>query len=602
MLLCLASTLLLSSCTASPTTDNGSSADSDNTGPVSTQSEDVDISVVWDDEDTNGTPDISGATVITLADGNTAVNGDGAAVNGSVVTVTQAGCYVVSGTLSNGQLRVESEGDGAVLLVLDGVYIHSDTTAPLFIRKSAKTIITLAGGSQNTLSDSADAVYEDEENQEPSGALFSKSDLTVNGDGQLTVTANFNDGIVSRDGLKIAGGKVNVTAADDAVMGRDYVLVGGGELTLTANGDGIKSTNDAGETVGFVSIEDGFVAVDSEADGIQAESFLSISGGKVTVTSGGGSVNGTANAEYDFGWGMSSVDSSSGGKSLKAGLTLSISGGELQLDAADDAIHSNDTVLISGGTITAAAGDDGVHADSVLTVSNGSLTLTKSYEGLEAKTITIDGGELSITASDDGVNASSGSSETSGDRGMGGDPFAADDSAFIINGGSLSVDAQGDGLDSNGVITMNGGTVYVTGPSNSGNGTFDYASAMNIRGGTLIAVGSIGMAQTPSLNTQESIVWSGCSMNSSDVFAVTASDGTCIAQITATRTAQWAYITSDSLKEGEEYTVSCGGDSQTLTLVSGGNAIGNAYGGMGGGMGVPGGMGGGMGRPGNRGW
>lgn len=561
------------------------------------KAEDVSEDAAWEEED-KASVDVNGAVVIMLSDSGSTASGNGVTIDGSVVTVTAGGVYVVSGTLSDGQLRVQADG-ATVTLVLDGVDIHSESTAPLFVCKAEKAILTLADGSQNRLSDSTTLVYEDEENQEPSAALFSKADLVINGGGALAVDAVFNDGIVSRDGLKIAGGDITVTAADDALMGRDYVLIGDGSLTLDAGGDGVKSTNDAGDTVGFVAVEGGTLAITSGADGIQAQTMLTVTGGALDITANGGSANGSANMGNDFGWGWmeSTTATDSTGKGLKAGTTLSITGGTVRVDAADDALHSNDALQIGGGEITAAAGDDGAHADALLTITAGKLTITTCYEGLEAATISVEGGETRVAATDDGVNASSGSTEAEGDRGgMGGDPFAADSSMFYIKGGILYVDAQGDGLDSNGSIEMTGGTVYVCGPANSGNGTFDYASRFDITGGSLIAVGTTGMAQTPSSNTQSAVVWGGCALNSGSSFTVTAADGTVVMELSATRTGNWAYVTSPSLAVGENYMLSCDGSSQTITVLEGLNTIGNV-GGMGGG---PGGMGGGPGggRPG----
>ncbi len=554
--------------------------------------DDAVTTVPWAAAEQDHTPDLTAATVLTLDDSGCRVDGDGAAADGAVVTVTCGGTYVVRGALSDGQLCVDAKGE-TVTLVLDGVDIHSETSAPLYVRKAEQVILNLAAGTTNRLSDGTAFVFEDAENEEPSAALFSKADLAINGEGALQVDAVFRDGIVSRDGLKIAGGAIAVTAADDAVMGRDHVVVGGGTLTLTADGDGIKSTNDSGADVGFVTVEGGTLAITSGADGIQAQTALSVTGGDVTVTANGGHQNGSATMGNDFGWGWNddtAASSDSTGKGLKAGTLLAVSGGNITVDAADDALHSNDTLTVSGGVTTAAAGDDGVHADTALTITGGKLTVTTCYEGLEAATITLDDGDVSITASDDGINASSGSTEAMGDRGgMGGDPFAADDSLFTVNGGTLYVDAQGDGLDSNGHMRMNGGTVYVCGPSNGGNGTLDYASTFTIRGGVLIAVGSSGMAQTPSSNTQNAVVWNGCSLNSGSLFAVTDADGNVIAQITSTRTANWAYVTAPTMKTGETYTLSCDGNAQTVTLTDGLNSLGNGggMGGFGGGMGGP---------------
>jgi len=547
----------------------------------------------WESVEVEGDVDLSDAIAIHLQDNGITAEGDGVTVKQNTVTVTAGGVYVLDGTLSDGQIRVESADAQPVRLVLNGVDIHSKTTAPLFIRSCEKAILTLATGSENRLSDAADAVFEDVENEEPSGTLFSKSDLVINGDGALTVTAAFRDGIVSRDGLTLDGGRVTVDAADDAVMGRDFVLVRGGTYALTAQGDGIKSTNDGGETVGCIAVEGGNVTIDSQKDGIQATSSLTMNGATVTVTAGGGHQNGAANTAFDFGWGRQSTDSESAGKGLKAGTSLTVSGGTISVDAADDAVHSNGTIVMAGGQLTAASGDDGVHADTSVTVQAGTLTVTDSYEALEAATITIDGGDISLTASDDGINASAGTSGSTGDP-YGQDPFAADDSLFVINGGTLRVDAGGDGLDSNGTIRMSGGDVYVCGPSNSGNGTFDFGAGFDISGGSLIGVGSLGMAQTPTGNTQNSIVWGGCSLQSGSTLTVTDENGEVVMTLESARTAQWAYITSPQLDEGHSYTLSDGVTSETITLTSGLNTIGTASGGM---MGGPGMGGPGMGRP-----
>lgn len=542
----------------------------------------------WEEDDLEGDSEAL-QTRITLADNKTSVNGTGADVSGNVVTVSKAGVYQLSGSLSDGQICVDCPDKGTVQLILDGVSVKSQTTAPLFVKTCGKVILTLAADSHNVFADGDDFVYEDVENQEPSATVFSKSDLTINGDGSLEVTAVFNDGIVSRDGLKIVNGTIAVNAADDAVMGRDYVLVGGGDITLNADGDGLKSTNDNDESVGYVTMEGGKITVTSGKDGIQAKSALTIQGGELAVTAGGGSQNGTANTDFDYGWGQNSVDTSSDGKGLKAGTVLTIMGGTVRIDAADDALHSNRAIEINGGEIEAAAGDDGCHADESLTISSGTLTVTKSYEGLEAATITVNGGDVSVTASDDGVNASNGNSETSGDRGMQ-NMFASDGSKLYIHGGALYIDAKGDGLDSNGDVEMSGGKVCVIGPSNGANGTFDCNGSFNITGGTLVGIGSSGMAQAPTSNTMNSILWNGFTMYDADDLIVTTADGTVLVESEALRNASWLYVTCAELITGEDVTVQCGTQSKTFTIVEGGNTEGFVGGGFGGGfdMGRPG--------------
>ncbi len=556
------------------------------------KAETISVEASWDDDDRMTAADE--AVAVTLSDSGSTASGDGVQINGTVITFTAGGHYRLSGSLSDGQLRVESTDNDTVQLILDGVNVHCERSAPLFVKKAEKVVLTLSDGTVNTFSDSASLAFEDAVEEEPSATVFSKSDLTVNGSGVLTVDASFRDGIVSRDGLKIADGAITVNAVDDAVMGRDYVLIGGGNLTLHADGDGIKSTNDASEEVGFVVVENGNIDIVSGSDGIQSTSSLTVSDGSIRVVSGGGSVAGTAsNSRDDFGWGgyYETTETTSVGKGLKAGTVLTVCGGVMDMDAADDALHANRGVVVSGGEVLAAAGDDGVHADEELLISGGTLTVSACYEGLEAGLITLDGGTVSVTASDDGVNASSG---TTSNR----DPMASDGSSFVINGGTLYVNAGGDGLDSNGTIQMNGGYVSVVGPLGSGNGTFDFASSFRIDGGTLIAVGTTGMAQTPSVSRQNSVVWGGFYAENGDRFVVADQSGKEIAGITATHAVNWAYFCSPELTTGETYTLSCGDTSEMLTVETGSHTIGNA-GGMGGGFpgdmggGRPGGMGGG---------
>ena len=543
-------------------------------------------------------PDLSSAISVRLKDNGSSADGDGVLIDGNIITVTKAGCYVFSGNLSNGQLRVETTDNAAVTLVLSGVTVHNDCTAPLFVRKAENVLLTLADGTQNTFSDGADRVYEDEENQEPSGTIFSKSDLVLGGEGTLCVNAAFADGIVSRDGLTVESGNITVRAADDALMGRDYVRVIDGVLNLEAAGDGIKSTNDTDHTVGFVAIDGGRLTVTSGKDGIQSQSTLSVDGGEINVVAGGGYRNGTPHGQGGFGY-TATAQTESLGKGLKAGTVLSLSGGKVSVDAADDALHSNQSFMMSGGDVTVAAGDDGAHADTELTVANGNLTVTNSYEGLESATVIIEGGNVSVTASDDGVNASSGNNETGDDRGMPQNPFMSDDSAFYIRGGTVCINAQGDGLDSNGIVDMTGGDVIVIGPESNGNGTFDFGASFSVSGGKLVAIGSNGMASAPTSNTMNSIQWGGFSMNCGDQLTVTDSDGNVIAEVSALRNTSWMYVTCEELVTGEEVAVTCGSASQSFIIKEGGNIEGavGGFGGPGGGGHPPDGFGGRPARP-----
>ncbi len=127
------------------------------------------------------------------------------------VTIDEPGAYRLRGTIADGGLVVEGDADGTVWLILDGVDISNSTGAAIAITDADKTVLWLAEGSANTLSDAAEYVFPDTSTVEPNAALYSADDLTIAGTGSLTVKGNDNDGITSKDGLVIAGGEVSVT-------------------------------------------------------------------------------------------------------------------------------------------------------------------------------------------------------------------------------------------------------------------------------------------------------------------------------------------------------------------------------------------------------
>lgn len=593
---CLALCCFLTACgqaepsaSSLPTTGTGETVQTTGNGTGQTPADSS-----FDEYDRNGTPDVSAATTLSFSGTDVSIDGGGASVSDTTVTIDEAGVYVLSGTFSNGQILVCTEDSGIVWLVLDGVNLHCSNSSPIYIKKAERAIVTLLGDSQNTLSDGNSYVFDDAEKEEPNATLFCKSDLTVNGSGSLVVEAAFNNGISSKDGLKIAGGNMQVTSADDAVMGRDFVAIADGTMTLNATGDGIKSTNDTDGSVGFVCVSGGNLTVSAGTDGIQAKSSLTVSGGTLHITTAGGSANAPAKNSGWGQWGMSTDSEDYGSaKGLKCADAVEITGGEITVDSADDAVHANGSVTVSGGTLSLSSGDDGIHADTALTVSGGVIDIQKSYERLESTTVAIGGGEISVVASDDGINCAGGNDGSSLGR-PGANGFGGGDGKLSISGGTLRVNAEGDGLDANGSMEMTGGSVVVFGPSNSGNDAFDYDSSFSVSGGTLIAVSNGGMAQPPTDQQQNAVAWGGASIAAGDEIALCDDSGTVLARVQAVRTAQWIYISTPEIRQGTSYTVSAGSSSETVTAQSGLTSIGTLSGGMGG-MGGPGGMGGGPG-------
>ncbi len=233
------------------------------------------------------------------------IEGTGATVTDSKVTVTKAGMYVISGKLDNGQIIVDVQDKGTVKLVLNGTEINSVDNAAIYVKAAGKTIISLQEGTENIINDGTKYVFADDTTDEPSAAIYSKDDLTINGTGKLTVHGNYMDGITSKDDLKITGGDIKVYSADDGLMGKDIVAVKAGTIAVEAGGDGIKASNDTEELKGAVAVEGGSFNIKSKGDGIQANTSVLISAGTFTIASGGGSANAAAKTEENMGspWG-----------------------------------------------------------------------------------------------------------------------------------------------------------------------------------------------------------------------------------------------------------------------------------------------------------
>lgn len=473
----------------------------------------------------------SGAyTTITLGSSSATVEGEGAAVSGGVVTISSAGTYVVSGSISDGSLVVDSSTDGTARVVLNGATITSANSAPIYVKNAGKAMISLEPGTTNTLTDGNTYTYTDTANQEPDATIFSKDNLVFNGTGSLKVIGNAGDAIKGKDDLLIVEGTFDITAADDGIIGKDLTQIEGGTLTINAGGDGIKATNDTDTTKGAVTLNGGTYTITAGADGVQA------------VTD------------------------------------LTVGGGTFKLDTKDDALHANNTITINSGEITAASGDDGLHADTTLTINDGTINITKSYEGLESADVTIAGGIISVVASDDGINVAGGDgSSTSEERpGAGNFNETGGSNQLTITGGITTVNTGGDGLDANGSIAISGGITLVDGPTDSGNGALDYDGTCEVTGGVLITAGSSGMAQFPSEGSTVGTVAMTFSSTQAAGTLVNISDasGKSIVSYTPGKAFSTISISVPDLATGGSYILSTGGrdtGSVTSALVQGGS-------------------------------
>ncbi|WP_337100629.1 carbohydrate-binding domain-containing protein [Paenibacillus sp. YIM B09110] len=378
LLLCAA---LLASC-SNNTTGNaandgtGGSAVTATTGSGDTAAAelagvDLTAQVEYEEDDAYTDWTASDSVAIALTGTGATISGEGATVDGGKITITAAGTYVVSGKLEEGQLVVNVQDKGVVRLVLNGVDIHNSSSSAIYVEEAGKTIISLQEGTENTLSDGEAYVYPDATTDEPNAALFSHDDLTINGTGKLTVQGNFNNGITSKDKLKITGGTIDITAADDGLMGRDLVAVKDGSITIKSEGDAVKTTYDTDTTKGYIVIEGGSFSIDAGDDGIHSETAIAIAGGMIdivqsnegieapTIAISGGE---TSVVSTDDGINVAGGDSETTaegggavggvpGSGASSSNMLVISGGYLSVDAAGDGLDSNGSVQMSGGTV-----------------------------------------------------------------------------------------------------------------------------------------------------------------------------------------------------------------------------------------------------------
>jgi hypothetical protein len=571
------------------------------------------------DTPTAGSYEPTTETVITLGE-TVNVTGAGAVAEGSVVTVTSAGTYLIEGSLADGQLIVDTADEGRVTLLLNGVSLSCFAGPAVLVRSAPKkVVISTVVGSVNLLSDGSGYVIPDDQQVEgevyPNACIYSCEDLELIGDGELHITGNADKGINTKDDFKIKSGTVTVTSVGVGIRANDSLEMSGGTVTVQAGGDGIKTANTETEGKGYLTIEGGSLYVTAKGDGLSAATDLTVSGGSLVLTttdtdgvvleeSAGNPTSGSMGGGFGGmgggrpggpggpgGMGESSADKAAiSAKGLKAAGLLTVSGGSVTVVAQDDGIHSDGDVHIAGGSVHIRAADDGIHAEKELTVSGGVLTVAQSYEGLEALHINILGGTNRITASDDGANATNGmGGGMMGPGGTppggfpGGRPRIGDSSAsstatteipvLTFAGGYSVFNAAGDGIDSNGNIVISGGTVIVYGPTDNGNGPIDSGDgnySVTVSGGMLLAVGSSGMAESAE-NAGQAVLaasWRGTGLSAGEIIGIADESGKVLAAFELPKAISSIVFSSADLTAGETYSI-VGGGSTTGTATDG---------------------------------
>ena len=501
----LTGALVLSGCSKT----NNSNETSSGSTSTDSSAQGIDVSNMFSDRDKEIGYDEENSTVIKLSNDSTTCDSDAVQISGNTVTIIDEGTYILSGTLTDGMVIVDAEDTDKVQLVLDGVDITSAESAAIYVREADKVFITTASDSQNTLTNGGTYTAIDDNNID--AAIFSKSDLTLNGAGSLTITAKAGHGVVSKDDLVLTSRTYQIDAASHGLSGKDSVRIASGSYTIVSGKDGIHAENADDTSLGFVYLADGTFDITSDGDGISAGNWLQADGGVYTVKAGGGSENvQKSDGEWQFGPGQQteSTDTTEEDtvsmKAIKAAGELILKGGKYSLDSADDTIHSNANITISDGEFTLASGDDGIHADSATTISGGTIDITESYEGIEGLSIDITGGET-----------------------------------------------------------------YVSGPTNDGNSALDYNGTGTVTGGIFIAAGSSGMAENfGDSSTQGVMMVTVNSQAGGSAVSLSDSSGNELVSWTPEKEYTSVIISCPEITTGQEYTLTTGSDTTQITMDS----------------------------------
>lgn len=302
----------------------------------------LDLTDIFTERDLEQTADLSEAKTYTLSDGQN-------------IEITSGGVYVIKGTAKNASIIVEAGDEDKVQLVLDGVSVTNDSTPCIYVKSADKVFITTTD-SENALSVTGTFTADGDTNTD--AVIFSKDDLVLNGTGTLTINSTDN-GITSKDDLKITGGAINITCTSDALEANDSIRIADGEITIKTGKDGLHAEKDGDDTLGYIYISGGTLKIYAEDDAIHATTILQIDGGELALNAREG-LEGTWIQVND---GTINIQASDDGinaayKSAKMTPCAEFNGGTVTIvmgSGDTDAIDSNGNLLITGGTIDITA-------------------------------------------------------------------------------------------------------------------------------------------------------------------------------------------------------------------------------------------------------
>lgn len=302
----------------------------------------IDASDLFTDRDLTQTADLSAAKNLTVSDGET-------------VKITDEGVYVITGSAEEAQILVEAADDAKVQLVLDGVSITNSATPCIYVKSADKVFVTTTE-SANSLSVTGTFTADGTTNTD--AVIFSKSDLVLNGLGTLTIESTDN-GITTKDDMKITGGTIDITCVSDALEANDSISVAEGEINITSQSNGLHASDSDDDTTGWIYICGGELNINAGNDAVKAATIVQIDGGVLNINAYEG-IEATCVQINSGTIDITAQDDgiNAGQKSSAYSPLIEINGGELTVNMGQgdtDAIDSNGSIVVSGGTLDITA-------------------------------------------------------------------------------------------------------------------------------------------------------------------------------------------------------------------------------------------------------
>ena len=496
--------------------------------------------------------DESQASQIILADQTATVTGQGASFSDQTLTITQTGTYVLTGSGKNIKLVVEAADTDQVHLVFQNLTLEGEGTL-LQINKAQEVVISLAEGSQNALTESQAS-----DDEKVKATIHSQVPLTLNGTGNLTLTALTKNALEVEGDLKVLGGAYTVKAANHGFKAEGALDIEAATLTIEAGKDGLHAEHDETTERANISLNPTQLSIAATEDGVDAGNELTIEGGTITV--------------------------SQSEEGLEARVIRQL-GGDVTIKSSDDGINasagssskSSDTSATSKTTdasTTSNTADTSSSASQATTDSATASTSASQPTGDPAATSQVDQANKDKNATPPSPTAGQappqGGQPPQNGQGPGGMPPGGHEESdpslqIILEGGTLTIDAEGDGIDSNGTASISGGSLVVNGSVQGGNGPLDAAGDITITGGRVWALGTSDMLQGFAQGSTQASITANIAGTAGQTLIILDANGKEVTRQTASKDFQAVIMSSADLVDGQTYTIQVEGTTQTTT-------------------------------------